>query len=135
MREPHSNTSATFPAASNRPMVSFILQPLRLMIGEHILLAPPVSLGRYYGIYPPSALRLSAWFDPATSAATFTAGMAEYAEIALVGPLARAFAREAPGATLCLLPATGRGLVEQLEHGAIERLQQVQVDSADIHGT
>ena len=101
-------------------MVSFILQPLRLMIGEHILLAPPVSLGRYYGIYPPSALRLSAWFDPATSAATFTAGMAEYAEIALVGPLARAFAREAPGATLCLLPATGRGITEQLESGAID---------------
>jgi len=82
-----------------------------------------------------AALRLGVGFDPGTSAATFTAGMAEYAEVALVGPLARAFAREAPDATLRLLPATGRGLVEQLEHGAIERLQQVQVDSADIHGT
>ena len=67
-----------------------------------------------------AALRLGAGFDPATSAATFTAGMAEYAEIALVGPLARAFARDAPGATLRLLPATGRGLVEQLERGAID---------------
>ena len=82
-----------------------------------------------------AALRLGVGFDPGTSAATFTAGMAEYAEVALVGPLARAFAREAPDATLRLLPATGRGLVEQLEHGAIERLQQVQVDSADIHRT
>ena len=67
-----------------------------------------------------AALRLGAGFDPATSAAIFTAGMAEYAEIALVGPLARAFAREAPGATLRLLPATGRGIVEQLERGAID---------------
>src|SRR5437868_5219284 len=67
-----------------------------------------------------TALRLGAGFDPATSAATFTAGMAEYAEIALVGPLARAFARDAPGATLRLLPATGRGIAEQLERGAID---------------
>ena len=67
-----------------------------------------------------AALRLGAEFDPATSAAIFTAGMAEYAEIALVGPLARAFARKAPGATLRLLPATGRGVVEQLERGAID---------------
>ena len=41
-------------------------------------------------------------------------------EIALVGPLARAFARKPPSATLRLLPATGRGLVEQLERGAID---------------
>src|SRR5215472_12082890 len=67
-----------------------------------------------------AALRLGAGFDPATSTAIFTAGMAEYAEIALVGPLARAFARKAPAATLRLLPATGRGLVEQLERGAID---------------
>ncbi len=37
-----------------------------------------------------------------------------------MGALARAFAREAPGATLRLLPATGRGIVEQLERGAID---------------
>ena len=67
-----------------------------------------------------AALSLGAGFDPATSAAIFTAGMAEYAEIALVGPLAQAFAREAPGATLRLLPATGRSLVEQLDRGAID---------------
>jgi DNA-binding transcriptional LysR family regulator len=65
-----------------------------------------------------TALRLGAGFDPATSAATFTAGMAEYAEIALVGPLARMFAREAPGATLRLLPALG--VAEQLDRGLID---------------
>jgi DNA-binding transcriptional LysR family regulator len=67
-----------------------------------------------------AALRLGAGFDPATSTAIFTAGMAEYAEIALVGPLARAFAREAPGATLRLLPASGREVAEQLDRGAID---------------
>jgi DNA-binding transcriptional LysR family regulator len=67
-----------------------------------------------------AALRLGNGFDPAVSAATFTAGMAEYAEVALVGPLAHAFARAAPGATLRLLPATGRELAEQLERGAID---------------
>ena len=67
-----------------------------------------------------AALRLGAGFDPATSAATFTAGMAEYAEIALVGALARAFARDAPAATLRLLPATGREAADQLERGAAD---------------
>jgi DNA-binding transcriptional LysR family regulator len=67
-----------------------------------------------------AALRLGFGFDPATSAAIFTAGMAEYAEIALVGPLARAFTCNAPGATLRLLPATGRGVVEQIERGTID---------------
>jgi DNA-binding transcriptional LysR family regulator len=67
-----------------------------------------------------AALRLATGFDPSTTTATFTAGMAEYAEIALVGTLARTFAREAPGATLRLLPATGRGIVEQLERGAFD---------------
>ncbi|HTT78730.1 MAG TPA: LysR family transcriptional regulator [Stellaceae bacterium] len=67
-----------------------------------------------------AALRLGVGFDPATSTAIFTAGMAEYAEIALVGPLARDFAREAPGATLRLLPATGRDAAEQLERGTID---------------
>ncbi|MGH7037527.1 MAG: LysR family transcriptional regulator [Stellaceae bacterium] len=67
-----------------------------------------------------AALSLGAGFDPLTSTATFTAGMAEYAEIALVGPLARAFAERAPEATLRLLPATGVGIAEQLERGAID---------------
>ena len=67
-----------------------------------------------------AALSLGAGFEPARSTAVFTAGMAEYAEIALVGQLARAFAREAPGATLRLLPASGHEAIEQLEHGAID---------------
>jgi DNA-binding transcriptional LysR family regulator len=67
-----------------------------------------------------AALNLGAGFDPATSLATFTAGMGEYAEVALVGRLAESFAREAPRATLRLLPLTGSEAAEQLERGAID---------------
>src|SRR6202040_1076946 len=48
------------------------------------------------------------------------AGMAEYAEVALVGRLARAFAEQAPRATLRLLPLNGADAAEQLERGMID---------------
>jgi DNA-binding transcriptional LysR family regulator len=67
-----------------------------------------------------AALRLGGGFDPATSTAIFTAGMAEYAEIALVGRLARRFAEEAASATLRLLPATGHQALDQLDRGEID---------------
>jgi DNA-binding transcriptional LysR family regulator len=67
-----------------------------------------------------AALNLGAGFDPATSSATFTAGMGEYAEVALVGSLAEAFSREAPNATLRLLSMHGADAAEQLERGVID---------------
>jgi DNA-binding transcriptional LysR family regulator len=67
-----------------------------------------------------AALNLGAGFDPAKSAGIFSAGMAEYAEVALVGPLARAFAKEAPRATLRLLPLNGADAADQLERGMID---------------
>lgn len=67
-----------------------------------------------------AALNLGAGFDPATSSATFTAGMGEYAEVALVGRLAQTFSREAPNATLRLLTMHGADAAEQLERGAID---------------
>src|SRR5205814_10003539 len=67
-----------------------------------------------------AALNLAAGFDPAKSAGIFTAGMAEYAEVALVGRLVRAFAEQAPRATLRLLPLDGRDAAERLERGAID---------------
>jgi DNA-binding transcriptional LysR family regulator len=67
-----------------------------------------------------AALNLGAGFDPATSTATFTAGMGEYAEVALVGRLAEAFSREAPHATLRVLSLHGADAAEQLERGAID---------------
>ena len=67
-----------------------------------------------------AALNLGAGFDPAKSTGIFTAGMAEYAEVALVGRLAAAFAEAAPRATLRLLPLDGANAAEQLERGAID---------------
>jgi DNA-binding transcriptional LysR family regulator len=67
-----------------------------------------------------AALNLGAGFDPTTSFTTFTAGMGEYAEVALVGRLAEAFSREAPHATLRLLPLNGSEAAEQLERGTID---------------
>lgn len=67
-----------------------------------------------------AALNLGVGFDPAKSVGTFTAGMAEYAEVALVGKLAAAFAEQAPRATLRLLPLTGVDAAEQLERGSID---------------
>src|ERR1700751_2138598 len=54
-----------------------------------------------------AALNLGVGFEPARSAGVFTAGMAEYAEVALIGRLAGAFSAEAPNATLRLLPLNG----------------------------
>jgi len=67
-----------------------------------------------------AALNLGTGFDPAKSEAIFTAGMAEYAEVALVGRLAAAFAREAANATLRLTPVNGADAAEQLDRGAID---------------
>src|ERR1700732_1532365 len=67
-----------------------------------------------------AALNLGIGFDPAKSTGIFTAGMAEYAEVALVGRLAAAFARQAVRATLRLTPLTGTDAAEQLDRGAID---------------
>jgi DNA-binding transcriptional LysR family regulator len=67
-----------------------------------------------------TALNLGSGFDPATSAGLFTAGMAEYAEVALVGWLVRRFAQEAPNARLRLTPASGHEALEQLDRGEID---------------
>src|SRR5207245_11032662 len=65
-------------------------------------------------------LNLAVGFGPAQSAGILTAGMAEYAEVALVGRLAAAFAEQAPRAALRLLPLNGADAAEQLERGMID---------------
>ena len=67
-----------------------------------------------------AALNLGIGFDPAKSAGIFTAGMAEYAEVALVGRLAETFARQAAKATLRLTPLTGAEAAARLDSGAID---------------
>ncbi len=49
-----------------------------------------------------AVFNLGAGFDAVASAVAFTAGMGEYAEVALVGPLAAAFSAAAPTAALYL---------------------------------
>src|SRR3954447_6512051 len=67
-----------------------------------------------------AALNLRTGFDPALSGVIFTAGMAEYAEVALVERLAGAFAGRAPQARLRLTPLNGGDAAEQLDGGAID---------------
>lgn len=67
-----------------------------------------------------SALCLVAAFDPATTRRTFTAGMAEYAEIALIERLAERFEAEAPAACLRLVPVTATDYAERLDNGGAD---------------
>lgn len=116
----------------SQPAMSHALARLRTLFSDELFVRTATSMeptARAREIAPlvttaiehiEAALRLGGGFDPATSSATFTAGMAEYAEIALVGRLARRFAEEAAGATLRLLPATGHQALEQLDRGEID---------------
>ena len=119
-RQPHQSIAAGDDA----------IAPARPIADDLFVRTPPAAEPtRGRGIAPPgvgaieqieAALNLGAGFDPAKSTGIFTAGMAEYAEVALVGRLARAFAEQAPRATLRLLPLDGRDAAERLERGAID---------------
>src|SRR4029077_18685482 len=83
----------------SQPAMSHALSRLRGVFADELFVRAaagmePTERGRESGPLVPAAiehieaaLRLGAGFNPATSTTTFTAGMAEYAEIALVGPL------------------------------------------------
>src|SRR5580658_6134964 len=115
----------------SQPAMSHALSRLRGLFGDGLFVRTPGGMeptARAREIAPlvssaieqiEAALNLGAGFDPATSAGIFTAGMGEYAEVALVGRLAEAFSREAPLAILRLLPLNGPDAAEQLERGAI----------------
>jgi DNA-binding transcriptional LysR family regulator len=116
----------------SQPAMSHALSRLRGLFADDLFVRTPSGMeptARAREIAPlvasaieriETALNLGAGFEPAVSAATFTAGMGEYAEVALVGGLAAAFSREAPRATLRLLPLNGADAAEQLERGAID---------------
>jgi DNA-binding transcriptional LysR family regulator len=131
----HSERAVTRAAGRiglSQPAMSHALSRLRGLFGDDLFVRTPGGMeptARAREIAPlvsaaieqiEAALNLGAGFDPATSLATFTAGMGEYAEVALVGRLAEAFSREAPKATLRLLPLNGPDAAEQLERGAID---------------
>src|ERR1700738_332073 len=116
----------------SQPAMSHALSRLRSLFADPLFVRPPDRMeptARAREIAPlvstaiehiEAALNLGVGFDPAKSAGIFTAGMAEYAEVALVGRLARAFAEQAPRATLRLLPRNGAEAAEQLERGMID---------------
>jgi DNA-binding transcriptional LysR family regulator len=116
----------------SQPAMSHALSRLRGLFSDDLFVRTPNGMeptARAREIAPlisaaieqiEAALNLGAGFDPATSSATFTAGMGEYAEVALVGRLAEAFSREAPKATLRLLSLHGGDAAEQLERGAVD---------------
>src|SRR3974377_1470011 len=116
----------------SQPAMSHALSRLRSLFADDLFVRTPNRMeptARAREIAPlvsaaiehiEAALNLGVGFDPAKSAGIFTAGMAEYAEVALVGRLAEAFAREASRATLPLPPLTGVNAAEQLDRGAID---------------
>jgi len=116
----------------SQPAMSHALSRLRGLFGDDLFVRTPGGMeptARAREIAPliaqaieqiEAALNLGAGFDPATSTATFTAGMGEYAEVALVGRLAASFSRQAPHATLRLLSMHGADAAEQLEQGRID---------------
>lgn len=116
----------------SQPAMSHALSRLRDLFSDELFVRTPSGMeptARAREIAPlvssaieqiEAALNLGAGFDPATSTATFTAGMGEYAEVALVGRLAEAFSRAAPHATLRLRSMHGADAAEQLDRGAID---------------
>ena len=122
----------TFSLNSVRCSLSHALARLRSLFADDLFVRTPDRMeptARAREIAPlvsaaiehiEAALNLGIGFDPAKSTAIFTAGMAEYAEVALVGRLAESFARQAARATLRLTPLTGAEAVERLDRGAID---------------
>ncbi len=116
----------------SQPAMSHALSRLRDLFADDLFVRTPTGMeptARAREIAPlvaaaiehiEAALNLGIGFDPAKSAGIFTAGMAEYAEVALVGRLAAAFADHAARATLRLTPLTGADAAEQLDRGAID---------------
>ena len=116
----------------SQPAMSHALSRLRDLFADDLFVRTPTGMeptARAREIAPlvaaaiqhiEAALNLGIGFDPAKSGGIFTAGMAEYAEVALVGRLAAAFADQAGRATLRLTPLTGADAAEQLDRGMID---------------
>ncbi|HEY8874389.1 MAG TPA: LysR family transcriptional regulator [Stellaceae bacterium] len=116
----------------SQPAMSHALSRLRSLFADDLFVRTPTNMeptARAREIAPlitaaiehiEAALNLGVGFDPARSTGIFTAGMAEYAEVALVGRLARNFAQDAANAILRLTPATGHEAIEQLDRGEID---------------
>jgi DNA-binding transcriptional LysR family regulator len=127
-----SVTRAAARIGLSQPAMSHALRRLRALLDDELFLRTPA------GMEPtPRALALSASitpaladltralapvapFDPATCTRRFSAGMIEYAEIALIAELAAELRRQAPRADLSVVPITRIDFVEQFDSGAID---------------
>jgi DNA-binding transcriptional LysR family regulator len=116
----------------SQPAMSHALARLRHLFADDLFVRTPTQMeptARAREVAPlvataiahiEAALNLGAGFDPASSERIFTAGMAEYAEIALIGRLAQEFARQAPNATLRVLPMTGTEAADRLDRETVD---------------
>jgi DNA-binding transcriptional LysR family regulator len=116
----------------SQPAMSHALSRLRGLFSDDLFVRTPTRMEpttRARQIAPlvaaaiaqiEAALNLGVGFDPVRSEGVFTAGIAEYAEVALVGRLVEMFAKTAPNATLRLVPMIGAEAAERLDRGAVD---------------
>src|SRR4029079_18093595 len=102
----------------SQPAMSHALSRLRHLFADDLFVRTPTSMeptARAREIAPlvataiehiEAALHLGGGFYPAKSSVLFTAGVAEYPEVALFARLAHFFAKQAPNATLRLIPSS-----------------------------
>jgi DNA-binding transcriptional LysR family regulator len=115
-----------------QPAMSHALTRLRLVFADELFVRTPGGMAptpRAEELAPlvggalhqvRAALQRAAPFDPGTSLRSFSAGMAEYAEIALVEQVAAAFAARAPSADLRLVSANRADFAALLDAGAVD---------------
>ena len=126
-----SVTRAAVSIGVSQPALSHSLTRLRHLFGDELFVRLPhgmeptpkaheigmlvaVALDRIR-----RALDLQHGFDPATTRRSFSATIAEYAEVALIDRLTRRIAERAPEADLRLMPLDFPATPEQLDTGAI----------------
>jgi len=121
----------------SQPAMSHALTRLRHLFGDALFVRTPQGMEptararEIAALIGPAvagiraALNLGTAFEPATTERSFTAGMAEYVEVALVERLTDAFARLAPRARLRLVTATSADFAARLDAG--------QIDAALLH--
>ena len=126
-----SVTRAAVTIGVSQPAMSHSLTRLRHLFGDELFVRLPhgmeptpkaqeigmlveVALDRIR-----RALDLQHGFDPATTRRSFTATIAEYAEVALIDQLTRRMALAAPEADLRLMPLDLTATPEQLDTGGI----------------
>ena len=126
-----SVTRAAVAIGVSQPALSHSLTRLRHLFGDELFVRLPHGMeptpkAHEIGMLVDAALDrirraldLQHGLDPATTRRSFTAAIAEYAEVALIDQLTRRMAERAPAADLRLLPLDFAATPEQLDAGSI----------------